>query len=67
MILEEAQENKKDFLKDPKELESEESGKNEIENKLDNINDIELDTPTSSGPNKKANLISSEEKAPELN
>lgn len=64
MILEEAQENKKDFLKDPKELES---GKNEIENKLDNINDIELDTPTSSGPNKKANLISSEEKAPELN
>lgn len=57
MILEEALENKKDFLKDPKDLES---GKNEIENKLDNINDIELDTPTSSGPNKKAKLITSE-------
>ena len=63
MILEEALENKKDFLKDPKEMEK---GKNEIENKLDNINDIELDTPTSSMANKKASLITTE-KEPELN
>lgn len=62
MILEEAQENKKDFLKDPKEMES---GENKIENKLDNINDIELDTPTSS-INKKGNLVTSEQ-TPELN
>ena len=63
MILEEALENKKDFLKDPKDLKT---GQNEIENKLDNINDIELDTPTSTtGPNKKASLI--KEEAPELN